>query len=96
MERSRLKSKANKSRNQEDMEIYKRHRNYVVKLNKQSKRNHFNLVDDKSQDKGFWRLVKPFLNSNCPPKDKNILFSRRQSNRVRFKRDCYNIQLILP
>ena len=40
MERSRLKSKANKSGNQEDMEIYMRHRNYVVKLNKQTKRNH--------------------------------------------------------
>ena len=30
-------------------------------------------MDDKSQDKDFLRLVKPFLNPNCPPKDKNIL-----------------------
>ena len=55
------------------MEIYRRHRNYVVKLNKQTKRNHFNQLDDKSQDKDFWKLVKPFLNSNCQPNDKNIL-----------------------
>ena len=35
------------------MEIYRRHRNYVVNLNKQTKRNHFDQLDDKSQDKDF-------------------------------------------
>ena len=62
MERSRLKSKANKSENPEDMETYRRHRYYVVKLDKQTKRNHFNQLDDKSQDKDFYiYLFKIFI-----------------------------------
>ena len=34
MKRSKLKNKANKTKNPSDMKNYKKHRNYVVQLNK--------------------------------------------------------------
>ena len=41
MKRSQLKNKANKTRNATDVSNYKRQRNYVVKLNNQCKKDHF-------------------------------------------------------
>ena len=34
MKRSKLKNKTNKTKNQSDIKNYKKHRNYVVQLNK--------------------------------------------------------------
>ena len=42
-------------------------------MNKKTKRNHFNKLDEKSKEKDFWKFVKPLLNSNCKSSEKRIL-----------------------
>ena len=41
MKRSQLKNKANKTKDPKDISKYKKQRNYAVKLNNQSKQEHF-------------------------------------------------------
>ena len=41
MKRCQLKNKANKTKGPKDILKYKKQRNYVVKLNNQSKQEHF-------------------------------------------------------
>ena len=41
MKRSQLKNKANKTKYPKDISKYKKQRNYMVKLNNQSKQEHF-------------------------------------------------------
>ena len=45
MKRSQLKNKANKTRNATDILNYKKQRNYVVKLNNQCKKDHFDRLN---------------------------------------------------
>ena len=43
MKRSRLKNKANKTKNPSDIKNYKKQRNYVVQLNKKVKLGYFKM-----------------------------------------------------
>ena len=45
MKRSQLKNKANKTKDPKDILKYKKQRNYVVKLNNQSKQEHFDSLN---------------------------------------------------
>ena len=45
MKRSKLKSKANNTKNPSDIKNYKKQRNYVVQLNKKAKLEYFNNFD---------------------------------------------------
>ena len=56
MKRSRLKSLANKTKKPEDMINYKRQRNLVVRLNRESKKSFYNSTNQKS--KHFWDAIK--------------------------------------
>ena len=56
MKRSQLKNKANKTRNATDVSNYKRLRNYVVKLNNQCQKDHFD-------SKPFWKSCKPYFSN---------------------------------
>ena len=47
MKRSTLKRIANKTKREDDIRKYKDQRNFVVKLNIQSKRNHFRMMQSK-------------------------------------------------
>ena len=44
MKHSQLKNKANKTKDPKDILKYKKQRNYVLKLNNQSKREHFDSL----------------------------------------------------
>ena len=70
---SRLKAKSNLSKKSEDLLKFKRQRNYVVKLNRQAKRKHFNNLDGKATEKDFWKSIKPLLSSKCKSSEKRIL-----------------------
>ena len=66
MKRSQLKNKANKTRNATDVSNYKRERNYVVKLNNQCKKDHFDRLNPEKDSKSFWKTCKPyFSNKHC-------------------------------
>ena len=65
MKRSQLKNKVNKTRNATDILNYKKQRNYVVKLNNQCKKDHFDRLNPEKDSKAFWKSCKPyFLNKN--------------------------------
>ena len=57
MKRSQLKKKANKTKDP------KKQRNYVVKLNSQSKQEHFNDLNPLLDSKPFWKSCKPYLSN---------------------------------
>ena len=54
MSSSKLKNKANKTKVTADIAVYKKQRNYIVRLNKESKLNYFDSLDTK---KGFLVFV---------------------------------------
>ena len=63
MKRSQLKNKANKTRNATDILNYKKQRNYVVKLNNQSKKDHFDRLNPEKDSKPFWKSCKPYFSN---------------------------------
>ena len=54
MSSSKFKNKANKTKVTADIAVYKKQRNYIVRLNKESKLNYFDSLDTK---KGFLVFV---------------------------------------
>ena len=63
MKRSQLKNKANKTRNATDISNYKRQRNYVVKLNNQCKKDHFDSLNPEKDSKPFWKSCKSYFSN---------------------------------
>ena len=63
MKRSQLKNKANKTRNAIDILNYKKERNYVVKLNNQCKKDHFDRLNPEKDLKPFWKSCKPYFSN---------------------------------
>ena len=63
MKRSQLKNKANKTRNATDILNYKKQRNYVVKLNNQCKKDHFDRLNPEKDSKPFWKSCKPYFSN---------------------------------
>ena len=61
MKRSQLKNKANKTRNATDILNYKKQRNYVVKLDNQCKKNHFDRLNPEKDSKPFWKNCKLYF-----------------------------------
>ena len=63
MKRSQLKNKANKTKDPKDILKYKKQRNYVVKLNNQSKQDHFDSLNPFLDSKPFWKSCKPYFSN---------------------------------
>ena len=63
MKRSQLQNKVNKTRNAADLSNYKRQRNYVVKLNSQCKKDHFDRLNPGKDSKPFWKSCKPYFSN---------------------------------
>ena len=63
MKRSQHKNKASKTRNAIDFLNYKKQRNYVVKLNNQFKKDHFDRLNTEKDSKPFWKSCKPYFSN---------------------------------
>ena len=63
MKRSQLKNKANKTKDLKDILKYKKQRNYVVKLNNQSKQGHFDSLNPFLDSKPFWKSCKLYFSN---------------------------------
>ena len=63
MVRSKLKNKANKTKNSDDIARYRKQRNLVVNLNRRAKKSYFN--NSMHSSKSFWKSVKPYVDSKC-------------------------------
>ena len=74
MTRSRLKNKFNKNSSAKNWNSYKKQRNLCLKLLRQTKEKYFNNINVKkvSDNKTFWKSVKPFF-SNKSLNSNNIL-----------------------
>ena len=74
MTRSRLKNKFNKNSSAKNWNSYKKQRNFCLKLLRQTKEKYFNNINVKkvSDNKTFWKSVKPFF-SNKGLNSNNIL-----------------------
>ena len=66
MKRSRLKNIYNKTKNDGDFIDYKKQRNYVVNLNRQSKRQFFEKIetDESNSTKNVWSACKLFFSKS--------------------------------
>ena len=77
MIRSRLKNKANKSKNPIDLAKFKRQRNLVANLNKRAKLQYFEKISVDCNSKPFWKACKPyFLNKISNIQENTYLFER--------------------
>ena len=63
MKRSQLKNKVNKTKDPKDVLKYKKQRNYVVKLNNQSKQERFDSLNPFLDSKPFWKSCKPYFSN---------------------------------
>ena len=63
MKRSQLKNRANKTKDPKDILKYKKQGNYVVKLNNQSKQEHFDSLNSFLDPKVFWKSCKPYFSN---------------------------------
>ena len=61
LKRSQLKNKANKTRNATDVSNYKKKRSYIVKLNNQCTKDHFDRLNLEKGLKPFWKSCKPYF-----------------------------------
>ena len=75
MKRLQLKNKVNKTRNVMDVSNYKKRRNYLVKLNNQCKRHHFDRLNPERDSKPFWKSCKPYLSKKHYFADATIAIS---------------------
>ena len=63
MKRSQLKNKATKTKDPKDILKYKKQCNYVVKLNNQSKLEHFGSLNPFLDSKPFWKSCKSYFSN---------------------------------
>ena len=78
VKRSQLKNKANKTEDPKDISRYKKQRNYVVKLNNQSKQEHFDSLNPLNpflDSKPFWKSCKPYFSSKHSFGDSKIILN---------------------
>ena len=71
MLRSKLKNKANRTKNALDLEQFRRQRNFVVTLNRKTKRSFF--ADTQHSQEGFWKAVSPYFGKKSGVSEERIL-----------------------
>ena len=74
MTRSRLKNKANKTKNHLDIRNYKKQQKIVVNLNKEAKLQYFKNYDS-ANTKPFWENCKPYFSNKHSKADTDIMLS---------------------
>ena len=78
MKRSKLKNKANKTKNPLDTMNYKKQCNYGTKLNKTSKLEYFNNLKLGKDNKSFWEKCKPYFTNKHSKADTDIMLTKNE------------------
>ena len=83
MKRSKFRNKFNKGRSAKNWSNYKQQQNYCSNLLKKSKTFHFNNlnVKDLTENRRFWKTVKPFFTDKTKNSNKIILTENYQTVR---------------
>ena len=78
MKRSALKRKASRTKQQEDIANYKKQRNFVVKLDKETKLQYFNNLDTSKNSKSFWDKCRPYFSNKHAHGDSKIILMEKE------------------
>ena len=73
MKRSRLKNKANRSKDPVDIANYKKQRNLVVSLNRPAKSKYFNEDSNTESSRPFWETCKQYFSNKHARGDSKIM-----------------------
>ena len=67
MKRTELANKYNKSKNMQDYNNFRKHKNYVNRLYKKERKKYFNSLDinDVHNVKKFWKIWNPLISDKC-------------------------------
>ena len=87
MKRSALKRKTSRTKQQEDIANYKKQRNFVVKLNKETKLQYFNNLDTSKNSKAFWDKCRPYVSNKRARGDSKIILIEKEEITTNTK-DC--------
>ena len=79
MKRSQLKNKANRTKQLEDITKYKKQRNLVVKLNRESKTQYFDNIQTSKHSKPFWDKCKPYFSNKHAHGDSKIILIEKEN-----------------
>ena len=63
MKRSALKGKASRTKQREDITKYKKQRNLVVRLNRETKLHYFNNLETSKNSKPFWDKCRRYFSN---------------------------------
>ena len=75
MNRSRLRSKYLRNSSEENKLAYNKQRNICTSLLRKEKKSYFENLDtsQKTDNKMFWKTIKPMFSNKCTMKEKNTL-----------------------
>ena len=88
MKRSRLRNKFLNTRNKIDREVYNNQSNYCVSLTRKAKHTFFGNINttDVTDNKTFWRTVKPFFTDKVKTRSKIALIENRKCKKKKKKK----------
>ena len=86
MKLSKLKNKANSTKLQEDIAEYKKQRNLVVKLNRDSKLRYFHNIETSKISKPFWNVCKPYFSNKHADGDTKIILIENEKIQVKLSK----------
>ena len=80
MKRTRFRNQFLKSRTDENKNRYTKQRNYCVSLLRKTKTQYYSNLDEKNvtDNKAFWKTVKPFLSDKITSKEKITLIEENE------------------
>ena len=78
MHRTRLWNNFLRNRSDENKRKYSKQRNYCVSLLRKTKKNYYSNLNEKkiTDNKTFWKTVKPFLSDKTPSDEKITLIEK--------------------
>ena len=79
MLRSKLKNRANKSKDTRDIKMYKQQRN---RLNKDSKYSYFSNLDIRKESKPFWNACTPYFTNKHSRGDTSIMLVEKKKELI--------------
>ena len=86
MKRSRLKSKANRSKDPVDITNYKKQRNLVVSLNRQATSEYFNEFSNSENSRPFWEICQPYFSNKHAHGDSKIMLIENDKMLLKMKK----------
>ena len=88
MHRTRLRNNILRNRSDENKRKYSKQRNYCVSLLKKIKKKYCSNLSEKkiTDNKTFWKAVKPFLSDKTPSDEKITLIERDKIVKTNTKR----------